>query len=746
MAVERQTEIEHLRALYVSYRQRFTILEKQIAVYGEHVAPAHLLLDRNSTREELKRIRKELRDLGAIQRSKAPYVGLNTFDEHHARLFYGRDTLIKKLLEKVKDQQFLAVIGPSGSGKSSVVLAGLMPKLKSGEDIAGSELWQQITLRPGPRPLDTLASELAALERSPTESVRYSKALADDPDALMLIVPSLLKLNNSTRLVLVVDQFEEVWTQASVDTETHKLSVKRELFIQLLLTAAQAPKSPVLIIITMRADFFHRAAEHRELANLVDRHIVTVTPMTPDELRIAIECPAHASDVDFEPGLVDELIKQVAYLPGCLPYLQFTLLELWEAAQLSNGPLTWADYKDLGGVEGAIAYRANDLLESYVTRREEQKLRTLLLRLVQPGDGVADTRRRALLDEIVPDGSTAEEIRTFLEPFTEKRLLTLGSKKHAQTTVSLSSKDCEQATVELSHEALIRGWPTMKEWIDDARAALRLQLKLSEEATEWQSKGKSVDFLWGQARLDDVETWRKRDHPQLTALEQEFLQASEEKLAALRRQAERLAFEQRMGRQLRYLRQAGGTAIGAGLGYGLAYTYLTMATDAGPFLLRNSMPQPDALTVLFFAMFLPGAIVGLSIGLALWRWNERPAHKRIATTCIGACVSAMCLMPFVLFAGLLDELTLAGTLPQLFAAALLGAGLGLGAGLTLRKERRLLAMLLGSIVAGMIGNTIGGFATNPDIISMIIAGILIGGLTGLGLYFVAFEQNVSKKL
>ncbi len=749
MAIERQTEIEHLEELENATTRRLRALEKQIAAYGERDAPTHMLVERDDLSNQLRQLQTQRRRLHVDQAYDTPYLGLNTFNEQNAGIFYGREALIAQLVAKVQDQPFLAVLGPSGSGKSSLVLAGLLPKLKHGE-IEGSEAWRYLTVRPGARPLDALAGALAVLQGDPTATVRYSTTLSESPRALLLIAEPLLAIHRSTRLVLVVDQFEELWTLAPSEPEARKIfGEQQKLFIDLLLTAAAAPASPLLVILTMRADFLHRAAEHGALARSISERLILVSPMTPDELRSAIERPALAAGGSFEPGLVDELIDQVHGRPGGLPLLEYTLLELWKARR-SDGTLTWEEFRARGGVEGALASRADSILddERYKAPDVRKKLRAILLRLVQPGDGTADTRRRVLLGDVVPAADTTETVRGLLAPLIQARLLTVGHDDRDQAT---GHNGRDQTTIELSHEALIGGWPTMKRWIEDAREDLRLQLQLGEAAQEWQSSGENAEFLWSQARLDAVGAWRERADSQLTARDARFLEASRAELERRarereeqRRKEEQLVATQRASWRLRYLRQAVGLALGAGLGYGLGLTYLIAADEAGALLTGSiSKRSPGAFFALFFALFLPGAIVGFSIGLALWRWRADQVRKRAATAGVGALAGFIVYAPFVILAQGTKAVTSTSALPHLITGALLGIGLGIGVALVRQKSRRPVVTLLVSALACVLGYMIGGFTQNINILSAAIAGGIIGGLTGLGLYVVAIEEDVS---
>ncbi len=308
------SKIQHLQDRIDKLHRRLHILEEQRTEFGKLYVPPHVQTDIEDIEKEIEQKEDELRRLQLPQISDNPYHGLLSFREEDFAHFFGRDALVNDLVERVRKSAFLAVLGASGSGKSSVVRAGLLPALKGGV-IDGSEGWRYLPpFAPGARPLDALATELAKFQNGNLETVlALSRQLAETDRALLLSADMLLDRTAKQRLVLVIDQFEELWTLASPEL--------RAAFIQLLLIGATAPDTPLLIIIAIRADFLHRAAEHPELARLIADHDVIVSPMSCNELRDAIMRPAELAGGSFEPGLVDELIAQVEGREGALPLL-----------------------------------------------------------------------------------------------------------------------------------------------------------------------------------------------------------------------------------------------------------------------------------------------------------------------------------------------------------------------------------------------------------------------------------------
>jgi hypothetical protein len=504
-------QIIHLQDLIATLRRRQRILESQRARFGDGAVPPHIVLELDETARDLAQHTAELRRLrpGPID-ERNPYLGLLTFQEQDADRFFGRDTLVADLVERAGRAPFLAVLGASGSGKSSVVRAGLVPMLKGGA-LPGSERWRYVTLRPGPRPLDALAIELTKLQGGDLAAVlALSQQLASSDRALLLTAGMLLDRATGQRLVLVVDQAEELWTLAPTEPEAQAVFVhdQQRPFIQHLLTAIAAPDAPLLVVLTMRADFLHRAAEQPDLAHAIGEHDVIVSPMSAAELRDAIVRPAEVAGGQFESGLVDELIEQTLGRVGALPLLEYTLQELWKRRE-PDGSLTWMAYRALGGIEGALAARADAILAERYKPEQQDDLRRLLLRLVQPGEGAADTRRRVPLDDLVPVGSSADAVQALLQPLTDERLLVVTTPTDQAMPQAVSAQPPvvggPSSVVELSHEALIRAWPTFGRWIADARADLRFQLQLEDAAIEWQGSGENADLLWSGLRLAQAE-------------------------------------------------------------------------------------------------------------------------------------------------------------------------------------------------------------------------------------------------
>jgi hypothetical protein len=342
-----------------------------------------------------------------------PYRGLSTFDEEHSDLFFGRDADIQRLIEKLKTSRCLAVLGPSGSGKSSLVRAGLIPALRKGA-LPGSETWTIRTLRPGAEPLAALAAQLLQIHPQGGMIATLDQMRADPRALHLATVLALADRPSSGRVVWVVDQFEEVFTLCHDDAE-------RTAFVAALLYAAGFPEGRSVVVLTLRADFYAKCAAYPELAAAISAHQFLVSPMHEDELRQAIEAPAHRVGLELEEGLVPTILDDVASQPGALPLLQHALLELWERRR--GTMLTLEAYRESGGVEGALARRADAVYDG-LTPEQQEIARGILLRLTQPGEGTEDTRRRAALDELIPRTDQREAVERVIGLLSEARLLT----------------------------------------------------------------------------------------------------------------------------------------------------------------------------------------------------------------------------------------------------------------------------------------------------------------------------------
>ncbi len=510
-----------------------------------------------------------------------PYKGLQPFEEADADDFFGRDKLIDRLLDRLREGadalgRFLAVIGPSGSGKSSVVKAGVIPALRRGA-LPGSERWFMVEMVPGADPFGELASALLAVATAPPQDLQAR--LRADVRGLVDVVNEILP-DDQAELVLVVDQFEEVFTLTEDEaTRAH--------FLELLHTAVTSPESRLRVIVTMRADFYDRPLLYPQFGELVRKRNEVVLPLSADEMREAIIGPAERVGVTVETGLVAAIVADIAEQPGALPLLQYALTEVFERRQ--GNVLTLEAYHASGGVLGALARRAEEVYQA-ANPAAQEAMRQLFLRLVTLREGAEDTRRRVLLTELLSLAEDERVIHDVLDTLGKYRLLTFDHDPETRTP-----------TVAVAHEALIREWERLRGWLDDNREDILLQRRLAAACKEWMQQGRDPSFLAVGMRLQQFEQLAERGTIALTEEEREYVRASvaerERREAEERARAEREALLERRSRQrLRALVAvmtvaallAGALALAAYQNYRTAEEQRTLAEEQRAVAERNA--------------------------------------------------------------------------------------------------------------------------------------------------------------
>lgn len=461
-----------------------------------------------------------------------PYKGLRAFQEADAGEFFGRATLIERLVQRLNqpesEARFLAVIGPSGSGKSSVVKAGLIPALRQ-DVIRGSSNWFVIDIFPGARPFEELEAELLRIAVNPPSSLlEQLRAEHGISRAIKRILPD----DDSVELLLVIDQFEELFTQTAED--------RRKAFLIGLLDALDDPRSRLRVVITLRADFYDQPLYYRDFGELLRKRTEVVLPLSDAELRDAIVTPAEIAGAHFESGLVETIVNDVGNEPGILPLLQYALTELYD--KRDGRMLTHSAYHALGGITGAIAKRADEEFER-ADGTDQDVVRQIFLRLVTLGEGTEDTRRRVRRSEL----GDSSAIRAVLDAYSHARLLT-GDR----------DPETREATIEVAHETLIRTWERLHTWIEDSREDLRIHRRLTLATREWADAEEDPGFLATGARLAQFEAWHIETDLRLNIREQSYLDASlhdrdarEEMEEA--RKAHELFLQQQASNRLRYL-------------------------------------------------------------------------------------------------------------------------------------------------------------------------------------------------
>jgi len=493
----------------------------------------------------------------AAAREVCPYPGLRPFTSRDARWFFGRQELTAHLLGRLGEQMDsgspLFVLGPSGAGKSSLLQAGLIPALRDSLlPVPGSRRWPRLLVsRPGRRPLAALAEAAASRAGSPRDPL--STALDGDPDTAAAALADRLLRGRAGRLVLVVDQFEDIFSQCRDEAE-------RLRFVRVLLALARRrPDAPrgaggALVVISVRADFYADCAEVDELRPLLPDNQLMVGPLSEEELRLAIARPAADAGCAVEPGLTELMLsdlglrpgqpgRRASYEPGALPLLGYALQATWE--RRTDRTLTVAGYRAAGGIHGAIANQAERIYQDYPPGTQ-QVVRRIMLRLVsvRAGASAQQTRQRLSRAGLLA-GLGAAAAGDVVARFTQARLV---------------SADADG--VEISHEAFLDAWPRLREWIAEDRAGLRIHRQIADDAAAWAEEGRDPGGLYRGLRLGNARAWRAAGggEAELTAPEREFLDASAGAESAEKAAQEgRRQRERRRNRRLRTL--AGGLAV-----------------------------------------------------------------------------------------------------------------------------------------------------------------------------------------
>ena len=412
----------------------------------------------------------------------SPYKGLKKFESEDTDRFFGRDQFISGLVNDLEQTNFILLLGASGSGKSSVVRAGLIPWLQQ----KWGKHFFSLTFTPDRDPFESLYGSLLSRGCSQAQA---QMAKAGKADTLSQVVKKL-KPPESFWLIFI-DQFEELFTVSDEE--------KRDRFIESLIRLSQVSPTSIKIVATMRADFLDRLSPYPRLVKLTDRHRPLIAEMQADELRLAIEQPAAYHGVVFENGLVEEIIKAVQGQAGCLPLLQYTLDLLWESEVQSRSihdrTLNISTYRLLGGVRGALQQRVEEIYKN-LSASEQLAAQRIFLKLVEIGgdeDSIAEwksVRRRAARSEFT------DEQEAVLTQLIDQNLL-------VSDAIAQDTGVAPVATVEIAHEILLTCWKRLHEWIQDNHQSIAIRNRLNDDVAIWQAK-KSDDELWTGSRLEQV--------------------------------------------------------------------------------------------------------------------------------------------------------------------------------------------------------------------------------------------------
>jgi tetratricopeptide (TPR) repeat protein/transcriptional regulator with XRE-family HTH domain len=439
-----------------------------------------------------------------------PYRGLLAFREEDADVFFGRESLTELLESKLEQRAIIQVSGPSGSGKSSLVAAGLIPALKR------SDSWLVLYCRPGSDPFGALASALIPYLEADQDVISRAAHLPKlgevlEQGQICYLLNQILAANRTRGLLLVIDQFEELYTHCSTQSV-------RDSFLDKLLSVAGAAAAPsalgIKLVYTIRADFVHRLLSHRGFTDAIQDADVKIGPMNRQELDAVIEKPASLSGIRFEDGLAERILNDAGAESSSLPLLEFALAELWD--RQSERTLSHSAYERIGELSGAIAQRAEKVFRG-LTPTEQEVARHILTRLVHLAEeGGEHTRQRiplaALYSEELLDKDASHRVLSIL---TEARLVTVGV-----------TGGGGQQMVEIAHEALVRRWPRLQQWLEEDHEVLSWRQRLGLIIQEWQQTGRDEGFLLRGSLLDEARLWLARRANDLTPSEKEFIRAS----------------------------------------------------------------------------------------------------------------------------------------------------------------------------------------------------------------------------
>lgn len=499
-----------------------------------------------------------------------PYRGLSPFDEAHADYFFGREELTELLLRKVGSSDFCALVGASGSGKTSLLRAGLMHHLRKGDRLVGSENWTIKLLTPTQHPIKGLAAAFAAANADGVQRAsqmhQAERLLKEGGSGLAQLVraalmkPGETSIPSASKLWLVIDQFEGLFTP----TADEFVAAERRLFIRCLTEAAKEPGTPLGIVIGLRADAMDELLPYESLKTLVEDNSVVVTPMTYDQIKAVVQEPAKKMGIELDPTMLYTLAIDTNGAPGELPLIQQTLLELWRRRDSSerggaSPKLTMDAYIALGGVKNVMTKRAEAFYES-LDAEMQAAARRIFLSLCELGEGRADRRRRAFRSELINERFPAELIDCALDKLASERLIVVSQAAVATNCCSEQGVEMPNAawqtqrdessplatwfinnvsttarpilgsprTVDIVHESLVHDWDLLRTWLAESRSVMRLQRRLEASAQEWHERNrpKGNEHLLGGTQLQETLAFLQLHRDELSGLAQDYILAS----------------------------------------------------------------------------------------------------------------------------------------------------------------------------------------------------------------------------
>ncbi len=453
-----------------------------------------------------------------------PYKGLLTFLEEDTQRFFGRETLVQEIWQrfsrfyapsgKPSPLRLLAILGPSGSGKSSVIRAGFIPELAR-NPLPGMQKQARVAvLQPGEYPLRALAAVLARIATNDPAPVTKTREFAEELarqnrdgvyDGLSRIA-ELLPETHHAPLIVLVDQCEELYTACQEREHC-------EAFLGNLLQAAATRAPHVSIILTLRSDFLGHTQHHPAFNHAIAANEIIVPVMTDAELHDAIAKPAEHADHPLEEGTIQLLIEQSEGRAGALPLLQFALERIWD--EMAKGVEPAETLKQIGGVGGALAHKAQELYDG-LDETEQAIARRAFLGMIQLGEGMQDTRRRVPVSNIIAQGEVPQQVHAVLQRFSQQ----------SARLITLSAEQGDTNIVEVTHEALISHWETLQEWLKSSRDDMRFGRRLDDAAHHWEQQKRPEGLLWRSPDLDILNSYHERAACDMNATQLEFFNAS----------------------------------------------------------------------------------------------------------------------------------------------------------------------------------------------------------------------------
>ncbi|MCB0035587.1 MAG: hypothetical protein KDE51_16255, partial [Anaerolineales bacterium] len=443
-------------------------------------------------------------DQPTVWNGRIPYLGLSAFQESDAEFFFGRETLVEELLGQVQTSTFITVSGPSGSGKSSIVRAGLFHALRHGR-LDKSDQWLLATMTPQGNPQEQLALAVGRTTKSAAARDAIRQNLQAFPDQ----VDIHLSDDKRQRFVLLVDQFEETFTQT-------KEPDQRSAFIDLLTQVVAPANGRIIVILSLRSDFISNCSVYPALREKLSRQFQLVGAMSPQDLAKAITLPALTVGAEIDPALVSRIITDMKGEPGALPLMSFALRDLFEAQKSQQGApmaMTLPEYLARGGLESALERHAQKVFETF-TPEQVALAKNIFSKLIEVGQGRVDTRHTAAFEELIPAEQTADETQTVINALAGE----------GARLITTSGQD-DDRTVTIAHERLIDAWPWLRQLVDENRELIALQNQITRDAQAW-AKDKDDGFLYRGGRLLQIEEQLQELQPNLNTLANEFVQVS----------------------------------------------------------------------------------------------------------------------------------------------------------------------------------------------------------------------------